>query len=65
MVWECSRNDIAGNLGVLLAAGAVWLFDAAWPDLLIGSLLALLFLRSAVRVFRASFAVLRTAPGVP
>jgi len=64
-VWECSRNDIAANLAVLLAAGAVWLFGAAWPDLLIGSLLALLFLRSAVRVFRSSFAVLRAAPEAP
>jgi len=61
-VWECSRNDIAGNAAVLLAAAAVWLVGSGWPDLLIGSLLALLFLRSAVRVFRASFAALRAAP---
>lgn len=61
-VWECSRNDIAGNLAVLLAAAGVWLFGSGWPDLLAGSLLALLFLRSAVRVFRASFAALRAAP---
>lgn len=60
-VWECSRNDIAGNVAVLLAAAAVWLFGSAWPDLLIGSLLAVLFLRSAVRVFRASFGALRVA----
>ena len=61
-VWECSRNDIAGNIAVLLAAAGVWLFGAGWPDLLIGSLLALLFLRSAARVFRASFIAPRTAP---
>ena len=24
-VWECSRNDIASNLSVFVAAGAVWL----------------------------------------
>lgn len=62
-VWECSRNDIAANIAVLLAAGGVWLVDAAWPDLLIGTFLAALFLRSALRVFRASFAALRTVPG--
>src|SRR5262245_45273748 len=62
-VWECSRNDIAANLAVLLAAAAVWLFGAGWPDLLIGALLAALFLVSAARVFRASFVALRTAAG--
>lgn len=61
-VWECSRNDVAENLAVLLAAGGVWLFASGWPDLLIGALLAALFLRSALRVFRASFAALRAAP---
>lgn len=58
-VWECSRNDIAANIGVLLAAGGVWFFGSGWPDLLIGSVLAALFLLSALRVFRASFTALR------
>lgn len=62
-VWECSRNDITANVAVLLAAAGVWLFDSSWPDLLIGSLLAVLFLRSAARVFRASLVALRTAVG--
>jgi Co/Zn/Cd efflux system component len=61
-VWECSRNDIAANIAVLLAAGAVWFFGSGWPDVIIGSLLALLFLLSAIRVFRASFDALRGAP---
>lgn len=60
-VWECSRNDIAANLAVLLAAFSVWLVGSGWPDLVIGSLLALLFLHSAARVFRASFSALRAA----
>lgn len=58
-VWECSRNDIASNLAVLLAAGLVWVSGAGWPDLLIGSLLALLFLRSAARVFRGAVNAVR------
>ena len=61
-VWECSRNDIAANIAVLLAAGAVWFFGSGWPDVVIGSLLALLFLLSAIRVFRASFNALGIAP---
>jgi Co/Zn/Cd efflux system component len=60
-VWECSRNDIAANVAVLLAAGGVWLFGSGWPDLAIGALLALLFLGSATRVFRASFSALRAS----
>lgn len=60
-VWECSRNDIASNVAVFLAAGAVWLFDARWPDLLVGGVLALLFLRSAVRVLRDASLALNVA----
>jgi Co/Zn/Cd efflux system component len=60
-VWECSRNDIAANLAVLVAAAAVWLFASGWPDIVIGALLALLFLRSAIRVLRAAFGALRAA----
>jgi len=51
-VWECSRNDIASNLAVLCAAGGVWLLGSRWPDIVVGALLALLFLRSALRVLR-------------
>ena len=47
-VWECSRNDIASNLSVLIAAGAVWATGTPWPDLAIGALLAAFFLRSIV-----------------
>lgn len=44
-VWECSRNDIASNLAVFVAAGAVWL--------------ACLFLRSAVGVSASALRELR------
>ena len=64
-VWECSRNDIAANLAVLFASAAVWFVGSGWPDLLIGALLAGLFLRSAVRVFRASLSALRIASAHP
>ena len=60
-VWECSRNDIASNLSVLVAAGAVWLTAAAWPDLLVGALLAWFLIGSALRVIRGAAEVLRAA----
>jgi Co/Zn/Cd efflux system component len=58
-VWECSRNDIAANIAVLVAAALVWITSSGWPDVLIGGLLALLFLRSAVRVLRNALAAIQ------
>ena len=49
-VWECSRNDIASNLSVFVAGGAVWYFESGWPDVLVASCLVMLLLRSAFRV---------------
>ncbi|MBL8264437.1 MAG: cation transporter [Xanthomonadaceae bacterium] len=57
--FECSRNDVIANLGVLLAAGGVAMFDAGWPDILVGGLIALVFLRSAIRVLREAWPVWR------
>lgn len=53
-VWECSRNDIASNLSVFIAAGAVWLTGAAWPDMLVALALVVLLIRSAYRVISSA-----------
>jgi Co/Zn/Cd efflux system component len=53
-VYECSRNDIASNLSVFLAAGGVWLFEAGWPDIVVAAGLAALLLRSSGRVMRGA-----------
>ena len=50
--WTCSRNDVAGNLAVLVAAAAVALTGRAWPDIVIGLLIAALFVTSGIRVLR-------------
>jgi Co/Zn/Cd efflux system component len=60
-VWECSRNDILSNLSVMVAAGAIWLTDSRWPDLIVGVLLACWFLRSAAHVLQAAMAEMRAA----
>lgn len=62
-VWECSRNDIASNIAVFVAAVGVWLTRSGWPDLAVGLVLAILFLRSALRVLRDAISELRRAPG--
>jgi Co/Zn/Cd efflux system component len=58
-VWECSRNDIASNLSVFVAAGAVWLTGSGWPDIVVASCLVLLLMRSAIRVITSARAELR------
>lgn len=60
-VWECSRNDIAANIAVFVAAAGVWLFASAWPDLLVATALVVLLLRSAIRVISSARAELRLA----
>lgn len=57
--WLCSRNDIIANLSVLIAAIGVKLFNASWPDILVGAAIAVLFLPSAYTVVRESLAELR------
>lgn len=48
--FECSRNDVISNCGVLVAAVAVAVTNSPWPDIVIGSIMALIVLRSAIRV---------------
>ena len=57
--WECSRNDVISNIGVLIAAGLVALTFSPWPDAVIGVLVAVMFLRSSWRVMRQSLPVWR------
>ncbi len=60
-VWECSRNDIAANVSVFVAAAGVWATGSGWPDLAVASLLVAFFLRSAIRVLAAAHTELRQA----
>jgi len=52
--WLCSRNDLIANTAVLLAAAASFLLVSRWPDIVVGSLIAGLFLHSAFGVLRRS-----------
>ncbi|MCB1972246.1 MAG: cation transporter [Geminicoccaceae bacterium] len=51
-VWLCSRNDAIGNVAVLVAAGAVTFVGHGWPDLLVATMMAGLFLWSSIQIIR-------------
>ena len=53
-VFECSRNDIATNLSVILAAIGVWVFNSGLPDIIIATLLVVLLFKSSVRVIKGA-----------
>lgn len=57
--FECSRNDVISNVGVLIAAAAVATLASPWPDILIGSLMAVIIFRSSVRVLTEAIPQLR------
>ena len=57
--WLCSRNDLIANVGVLAAAGGSYMLTSLWPDIVVGVMIAGLFLGSAFNVIRQSVGALR------
>lgn len=55
-VWLCSRNDAIGNVAVMFAALGVWGTATGWPDLIVATIMAGLFLSSAYQIVRQAFA---------
>ncbi len=49
-----TSNDILANLGVMLAAGLVWFSNSKIPDLVVGTLVLLLVLHGARRIYQIS-----------
>ena len=58
--WLCSRNDIIANMGALLAAVGVYLTVSRWPDLIIGLIITIVFIKSAWYILREAIGQLRT-----
>jgi len=57
--WLCSRNDLLANVGVLFAAAGSYILMSRWPDMLVGVVIASLFLSSALHVLRQARQALR------
>ncbi len=60
-VWECSRNDIATNISVMIAAFMVWLFNSGWPDIAVASALVILLMYSATKVIFSAIPEMKRA----
>ena len=58
--FECSRNDVIANVGVIAAAVLVASTQSAWPDIAIAMIIAFLFIRSALRVTREAWPQFRS-----
>ena len=59
--WICTRNDVFGNLAVLLAALGVFGTGTGWPDFIVAAIMASLALQAAWIVLGRSLAELRSA----
>jgi Co/Zn/Cd efflux system component len=57
--WICTRNDVIGNLAVLLAALGVLGTGTGWPDVIVAVIMAILALQGAVLVIRQAVNELR------
>ena len=57
--WVCTRNDVLGNLAVLLAAFGVFGTGAGWPDLIVAGAMAALALQGAAVVIKHAMTELR------
>ena len=59
--WICTRNDVLGNLAVLLAAAGVFGTGTGWPDVIVAAIMAALAIQGSAVVLRQSLGELRQA----
>ncbi len=51
-VWICTRNDVMGNVGVILAGLAVYFTNSRWPDVIVAVALGYLGILSGITIFK-------------
>jgi Co/Zn/Cd efflux system component len=62
--WICTRNDVLGNLAVLLAAVGVFGTGTGWPDVIVAAIMAALALQGAMLVLRQALGELSLAANI-
>lgn len=63
--WICTRNDVLGNLAVLLAALGVFGTATGWPDVIVAAIMAALAMQGAATVIKQSVDELRHPIAAP
>jgi Co/Zn/Cd efflux system component len=63
--WICTRNDVLGNLAVLVAAAGVFGTGTGWPDVIVATIMASLALQGAWLVIQQSLSELRQGSLAP
>jgi Co/Zn/Cd efflux system component len=63
--WICTRNDVLGNLAVLVAAAGVFGTGTGWPDVIVAAIMASLALQGAWFVIQQSLNELRQGSLAP
>src|SRR3981081_4346283 len=63
--WICTRNDVLGNVAVLLAAVGVLGTESGWPDVIVAAIMATLALQGAATVIRQALSELRQPIAIP
>jgi len=56
--WICSQADLLTNVGLIVASVLVFSFQAGWPDGVLGAIIGLLVVRSAIQLLRQAAAAL-------
>jgi cation diffusion facilitator family transporter len=62
--WICSRNDMIANVGVIVSAGLVVWLDSPIPDLVIGTIIALVIVQSSWKIVAEARGLLAAKPQV-
>jgi len=63
--WICTRNDVLGNLAVLLAALGVFGTGTGWPDAIVAAIMGALAIQGAAIVIRRALGELRRPVAAP
>lgn len=59
-VWLCTRNDVIGNIAVIIAASGVFITTTRWPDLIVAFGMGILSLHSSLEVIKVAKLELKT-----